>query len=76
MIGIDDAKEILLAVKNGSMNATVAQMWYNMGYESIKLAEKVRNGEEIPAITDSGTAIVLPGDVDNWAAQIGVDLNN
>lgn len=76
VIGIDDAKEILLAVKNGSMDATVAQMWYKMGYESVKLAEKVRNGEEIPANTDSGTAIVLPEDIDNWAAQVGVDLNN
>ena len=76
VIGIDDAKEILLAIKNGFMDATVAQMWYKMGYESVKLAEKVRNGEQIPAITDSGTAIVMPEDVDAWAAEVGIDLNS
>lgn len=74
VIGIDDAKEILLAIQNGTMDATVAQMWYKMGYESVKLAEKVRNGEEIPANTDSGTAIVMPEDVESWAAEVGVDL--
>lgn len=76
VIGIDDAKEILLAIKHGTMDATVAQMWYKMGYESVKLAEKVRNGEEIPANTDSGTTIVMPEDVDAWAAEVGVDLED
>lgn len=76
VIGIDDAKEILLAIKNGFMDATVAQLWYQRGYQSVFLAEKVRNGEEIPESTDSGTAIVMPEDVDEWAAKVGIDLES
>ena len=74
VIGIDDAAEILLAIKDGSMDATVAQMWYKMGYEGVMNANKIRNGEEVPFSTDAGTAIVMPEDVDEWAAQVGADL--
>lgn len=74
VIGIDDAAEILLAIKDGSMDATVAQMWYKMGYEGVMNANKIRNGEEVPFATDAGTAIVMPEDVDSWAEQVGADL--
>lgn len=74
-VGIDDAKEILMAVRDGWLDATVAQMWYNMGYESVMLANDVRNGKEIPTVTDSGTSIVLPSNVEDWAAQVGTTLD-
>ena len=75
VIGIDDAAEILLAIKAGNMDATVAQMWYKMGYESVYLANDVREGKEIPEYTDSGTSIIMPEDVDAWAEEMGTDLS-
>lgn len=75
VVGIDAAKEILLCIQDGSMKATVAQAWYTMGYEGVKLIEKVKNGEEIPWYTDPGTPIVYPENMDEMIEQLHVDMS-
>ena len=75
VIGIDDAVENLRAIKDGTMAATVAQMWYDMGYGAVMLANDLRNGEEIPATTDSGATIIMPEDVDAWVEEMNIDLD-
>lgn len=75
VIGIDDAVENLRAIKDGTMAATVAQMWYDMGYGAVMLANDLRNGKEVPAKTDSGSTILMPEDVDAWAEKMNIDLN-
>lgn len=75
VIGIDAAKEIILCIQDGSMKATVAQAWYTMGYEGVKLIEKIKNGEEIPWYTDPGTPIVYPENLDEMIEQLHVDMS-
>ena len=75
VIGIDDAVENLQAIKDGTMAATVAQMWYDMGYGAVMLANDLRNGKEVPAKTDSGSTILMPEDVDAWAKKMNIDMD-
>ena len=75
VIGIDDAVENLRAIKDGTMAATVAQMWYDMGYGAVMLANDLRNGKEVPAKTDSGSTILMPEDVDAWAEKMNIDMD-
>lgn len=76
VIGIDDAVENLRAMKEGTMAATVAQMWYKMGHDAVMLANDLRNGKELPASNDSGATIIMPEDVDAWVAEMGIDMDN
>ncbi len=74
VIGIDDAAEILLCIKNKTMDCTVAQMWYDMGYKSVYLAKAIHDGEAFEYANDSGSSIIYAADVDAWAAQNGITL--
>lgn len=74
VIGIDDAVENLRAMKEGTMAATVAQMWYDMGYGAVMLANDLKNGKELPATSDSGATIIMPEDVDSWCEKMEIDL--
>jgi len=75
VIGIDDAAEILLCIKNKTMDCTVAQMWYDMGYKSVYLAKAIHDGETYEKANDSGSSIVFAADVDAWAAKNGITLS-
>ena len=74
VIGIDASAENFKAMKDGHMDATVAQMWYEMGYEAVKLANDLRNGKEVPANNDSGAEIIMPKDIDKWAQKLEIDI--
>ena len=74
VIGIDDAVENFQCMRDGTMAATVAQMWYKMGYEAVKLANDLKNGVEIPAVNDSGAAIIMPDGIDAWIEENGLDM--
>ena len=74
VIGIDDAAEILMCIKNKTMDCTVAQMWYDMGYKSVYLAKAIHDGESFQVANDSGSCIVFAADVDAWAAKNGITL--
>jgi len=75
VIGIDASAENFKAMKDGYMDATVAQMWYEMGYEAVKLANDLRNGKDVPANNDSGAEIIMPDDIDKWAEKLEIELD-
>ena len=46
-----------------------------MGYKSVMMAyEKIVNGTEPPFTTDTGTYLIMPADVDQYAADNNIDL--
>ena len=73
-IGIDDGAEVLLCIKNGTLDATIAQQWYEIGKQCVKVAEQVRNGEEVEYDQGIPTIAILPEDVDAHAAEAGISL--
>lgn len=74
-IGIDASADILNYVKSGALDATMNQNFYAMGYNSVKMAyEKIVNGTEPPFVNDTGTYLIMPADVDQYAADNGIDL--
>jgi len=74
VIGIDDAAEILRCIQNGSMDCTVAQMWYKMGSESVILGKTIRDGGQFEFGNDTGSSIIYSKDVETWAKEYNIDL--
>lgn len=74
VLGIDDGAECLLAIKNGTMDATIAQQWYTIGTESVALAEKAMNGETLEYAQGIATVALYPDMVDAYAEENGIDL--
>ena len=75
VIGIDDSKEALLAVKDGTINCTVVQDFYTMGYQSVYLCKDVMDGNDYVYDNDSGSSILYAEDVDARAEEIGISLD-
>lgn len=75
VIGIDDAPEILRAIQAGTMDCTVAQMWYDIGYQSVQLAKAIYEGGEYKYDNGIGTSIIFPEDVDAWVETYGIDMS-
>ena len=74
VVGIDDAPEILRCVQDGSMACTVAQHWYNVGYDGTYLAKAVHDGEHYERGNDSGTTTLFADDIDDWVDERGIDM--
>jgi ribose transport system substrate-binding protein len=66
VVGFDGAPNALQAMKDGWMQANVAQQLYQMGYQGIINTIKAAEGEEIPKRIDTGTFLVLPENVDKF----------
>lgn len=75
VVGIDDAPEILRAVLAGAMDCTVAQKWYQIGYQSVYVAKAILDGEDVPASIPIDTEIIFPEDVAAWVESNGINLN-
>lgn len=75
VIGIDDAPEILRAIQEGTMDCTVAQMWYDIGYQSVQIAKTIYDGGEYEYDNAIGTSIIFPEDVDTWIETYGIDMS-
>ena len=73
VIGIDDSEDILLCVKNNTMKATVAQNWYDMGYDSVYLLAEKMAGNDVSGFHDSGTTPVFQDTVDDYASSKGYE---
>lgn len=63
-IGIDDSTEMLDFVKRGIMRCTIAQDFYTMGNQGVKLAKRVLDGEKLVFDNDSGTITITADKVD------------
>ena len=66
IVGFDGAPNALRAMKNGWIQADVAQQLYQMGYQGIKNTIKAARGEKLPKRIDTGTFMVLPENVDKF----------
>jgi len=73
-IGIDDSADILQAVKDGYLDGTVSQNFYNIGYGGAYLAKKVLDGEEYEFANSSNPQLVTADMVEEWAAKLGYTL--
>jgi ABC-type sugar transport system substrate-binding protein len=73
-LGIDDSEEILQAVKDGYLDGTVSQNFYNIGYGGVYLAKKILDGEEYEWNNSSGTTLLWPEDVEAWAEKLGYTI--
>ena len=50
------------------------EQWYEIGKQCVKVAEQVRNGEEVEYNQGIPTIAILPEDVDAHAAEAGISL--
>ncbi len=64
--GFDAIPDAVQMVKDGVMDATVAQFPGKMGELGVEYAIKAIEGEEIPATVDTGTALVTPENADEF----------
>jgi len=58
VVAFDAGKEVLGQIQNGKIAAAVAQLPYQMGYQSVNAAARVVAGETIPARIDTGVKMV------------------
>lgn len=73
-IGIDDGAEVLLCVKNGTLDATIAQQWYEIGKQCLKVAEQVQKWRGSRYNQGIPTNRHPAGSVDAHAAEAGISL--
>ena len=75
VVGIDDAPEILRAIQAGTMDCTVAQMWYQIGYQSCYVAKDLYEGKTLEYNQPVQTKMLFPEDIDAWVAENGIDMS-
>jgi ribose transport system substrate-binding protein len=66
IVGFDGAPNALQAMRQGWVQADVAQQLYQMGFQGIQAVIKAVKGEKIPERIDTGTFLVLPGNVEKF----------
>ena len=69
IIGFDGAPNALALLRDGWIQADVAQMLYREGYEGIKAAIAVARGEAVPARIDTGYTLVTSGTLDHFISE-------
>lgn len=70
LCGFDGAADALLLMKEGLVDADVAQPLYGMGYEGFKTAFRLASGEEIAELHLSVEAkLVIPSELDAWIEE-------
>lgn len=73
-VGIDDSADILNYVVSEALDCTIAQDFYRMGYEGCFMVKQLMDGEELPYANDSGSIVVKAEDVEDYAAEKGIEL--
>jgi len=58
IVAFDAGKEVVSQIQNGRIAAAVAQLPYQMGYQSVKAAARFVAGESIPGRVDTGVKMV------------------
>lgn len=74
-LGIDDGAEVLLCVKDGTLDGTIAQQWYDIGIRVVDVANQILAGKEVEYSQGVPTVAILPEDVDAYAEANGISLN-
>jgi len=75
-IGIDASADILNYVKSGALDATMNQDFYAIGYRSVHMAhDLIVEGKKPESFkNDSGCYLIRPDEVDQYAADNGINL--
>lgn len=71
IVGFDAIPDAVEAVKNGEMEATVAQFPRVMGVVGVDLLVRHLNGEEVPATVDSGAMLVTQENAEEFQQAQG-----
>jgi ribose transport system substrate-binding protein len=67
ILEVDDGKEKLDNIRNGAVFGTLAQNFFKMGYESVRLGYEVVTGvKDVPKELDSGIIVVTKANVDTY----------
>lgn len=74
-IGIDDDSTILNHVRSGVLDCTIAQDFYNMGYQSCMMIQDLMNGKTCDFDNDSGTVTIHADEVESYAAAKGIEIS-
>ena len=66
VVGFDAGKEAVRAVKSGSISAVIAQYPANMGKQAVETSIKAIQGQPVPRVIDTGTALVTKETADEF----------
>lgn len=66
VIGFDAGKEAVRAVKAGTVSAVIAQYPANMGKQAVEASIKAIQGQPVPKVIDTGTALVTKENADEF----------
>ncbi len=69
IIGFDGAPNALALLRDGWIQADVAQMLYREGYEGVKTAIAAAKGQAVPPRVDTGHAVVTAATLDQFVAE-------
>jgi len=68
VVGFDAAPNALALLRDGWIQADVAQMLYREGYDGVKTAIAAARGEPVPARLDTGHEVVTADNLDRFIA--------
>lgn len=71
IIDVDDNKETIDNIRKGDVYASLAQNFYKMGYESVRLGYEIVTGvKDVPTELDSGIIVVNKDNVDTYSKDM------
>ncbi|NPV53929.1 MAG: sugar ABC transporter substrate-binding protein [Firmicutes bacterium] len=66
LVGFDAAPDALKAMRQGKVDADIAQFLFKIGYEGIATAVKAARGEKVPERVDTGSMVVTPENLEKF----------
>jgi len=72
--GFDDLEETLDAIRDGSMQFTLVQKTFNMGWISVEMLKNAMDGEALSDSYDTGVIIVDKENVDSYMEDMKKEL--
>jgi ribose transport system substrate-binding protein len=74
ILAIDDLKETLDAIRNGSIWGTLAQNFRKMGYESVGMIVDHLDGMPITPVVDSGLVLITKANLDTYKQEMDAGI--
>lgn len=74
VVGFDGAPNGLQAMRDGWLQADVAQMLYQQGFQGVQAAVRAARGEEVDARIDTGHFVVTPDNVEEFITDNGLGI--
>ena len=69
IVGFDDLDESLDCIREGVVNGVVVQKQYVMGYLALEYLLKIKQGQPVPDVTDTGVVLVTKENVDTYKEE-------